>query len=165
MRVRSVLLLSALLAATTAAAADPRVDSPRDNALMLYFSKSFGTGHASTAPLAFGLRLQQSSPFDNGRALALVDARFRLGGPRVLALAGVPALSLGRTGEEEDDGSSGDMSGAIRGFASRHPGWTIAMIVGSVLAGACLAEWGICEEDSGPEREPPYEPPGSTGPR
>lgn len=164
MRVRSVLILSALLAATTVAAAEPQHESPRDKALMLYFSKSFGaTQRQARTPLQFGLRLQQSSPFDNGRALALVDARFQLGGPRVLAFAGVPALSLGNTGDE-DEGSSSDMSGAIRGFGSRHPGWTIAMIVGSVLAGACLAEWGICEEDEPEESEgePTYP---TTGPR
>jgi hypothetical protein len=156
------LLVSALLGAATASAADLARESPREKALMLYFSKSIGGYRSARSPLAFGLRLQQSSPFDTGRALALVDARFRLGGPRVLALAGVPALSLGRTGEEEDDGSSGDLSGAIRGFGSRHPGWTIAMIVGSVLAGACLAEWGICEDDPNPSS--PYEPPAPTGP-
>jgi hypothetical protein len=157
MRSRSVLILSALLMAATGAAAEPPRESPRDKALMFYFSKSFGgtKGHAA-APLAFGLRLQQSSPFDAGRAVALVDARRWVGGPRTLAFGGVPVFSLGG-----EDGSSGESSTASASLGREHPGWTAAMIVAAVLAGMCLAEWGICE-DNDPESTETGTPGGPT---
>lgn len=162
MRVRSVLILSALLAATTVAAADPPHETPRDKALMLYFSKSFGsTQRQARTPFAFGLRLQQSAPFDSARSFALVDARYSPGGTRLLAFAGVPALSLGSS---EDD-SSGDLSAGSSGQSSvligKHPGWTAVMVAVAVLGGACLFELGICEDD-----KRPYESPApTTGPR
>jgi hypothetical protein len=157
MRSATVLILSALLMAATAAAAEPQRESPRDKALMFYFSKSFGgtKGHAPV-PLAFGLRLQQSSPFDAGRAVALVDARQWLGGPRTLAFGGVPFFSLGG-----EDGSSAESSAASASIGSENPGWTAAMIVAAVLAGMCLAESVICEDDDEPEYSPP-ETPGPT---
>jgi hypothetical protein len=157
MKVRVLLMVSALLAAASAAAAEP----PREKALMLYFSKSFGGTHdRSSAPLAFGLRLQQSSPFD-GRAVALVDARYSFAGPRALAFGGIPVLSLG--GEDDADAdSSGDSSGAFRGFAKDHPGWTAVAIVGALLGGACLAAWVVCEDpEKDPERDPTYPPTGT----
>jgi hypothetical protein len=125
---------------------------------MLYFSKSLGgkRSHAGT-PLAFGLRLQQSSALDTSHAVALVDARYWLGGPRILALVGVPALSLGSS---EKEGSSGGSSGGSSVFRRNHPGWTAVMIAAALLGGACLAELGICEDD--PERSPEYVPPGPT---
>jgi hypothetical protein len=161
MKVVPVLLLSALLGAASASAADAQRESPREKALMLYFSKSFGGTSDARMPLAFGLRLQQSSSFDTGHAVALVDARYWLGGPRILALGGVPALSFGNDRDEEEEeetGSSGDLSGAVTGFGKRHPGWTIAAIFAAVLGGACLAEWGVCEDDP---RDPEYVPPGT----
>jgi hypothetical protein len=156
----SVLLLSALLCAASASAADAQRESPRDKALMLYFSKSFGSKSDGLTPLAFGLRLQQSSPFDTGHSVALIDARYWLGGPRILALGGVPALSFGNDRDEEEEaGSSGDVSGAMTNFGKRHPGWTIGLIFAAVLGGACLAEWGVCEDDD--EQGPEYVPPGT----
>jgi hypothetical protein len=151
-------MVSALLAAASTAAAEP----PREKALMLYFSKSFGGTHArSSAPLAFGLRLQQSSPFD-GRAFALIDARYSLAGPRALAFGGIPVLSLGGEDAHDDADSSGDSSGTFRGFAKDHPGWTAVAIVGALLGGACLAAWGICEDpENDPEPDPTYPPTGT----
>ncbi|MEO8063835.1 MAG: hypothetical protein ABI821_13925 [Pseudomonadota bacterium] len=157
MKARVVLIVSALLAAASVAAAEP----PREKALMLYFSKSFGgTGNRAPAPLAFGLRLQQSSPFD-GRSFALVDARYSFGGTHTLGFGGIPLLSLGEEDGADAD-SSGDSSGAFRGFAREHPGWTAAAIVGALLGGACLAAWGICEDsEDEAEGEPTYTPTGS----
>ena len=156
MRSRTVCILSALLMAATAAAAEPQRESPRDKALMIYFSKSFGgTNGRAPSPLAFGLRLQQSSPFDAGRAVALVDARHRLGGSRTLSFGGVPVFSLG--GERGSSAESNDASGSI---GAANPGWTAAMIVVAVLGGMCLAEWGICEDD----KDPSPDSPGTPGP-
>jgi hypothetical protein len=155
MRSGKALILSALLAAATgASAAEYGRESPRDKAVMLYFSKSFGgTKSHAPAPLAFGLRLQQSSPFEPARAVALIDARHWLGGRGALAFGGVPVLSLG------EDGSSGQSSDASASVGREHPGWTAAMIVVAVLGGMCLAEWGICEDD-----DPEYSGTESPGP-
>jgi hypothetical protein len=160
MRSRTVLILSALLMAATGAAAEPPRESPRDKALMIYFSKSFGgTKRHAAAPLAFGLRLQQSSPFDAGRAVTLVDARHWLGGPRTLAFGGVPVFSLG--GEDEEGSTSQGSSAASNSLGEMHPGWTAAMIVAAVLGGMCLAEWGICKGNSRPSTDT-SDPPGPT---
>jgi hypothetical protein len=134
-----VLMVCTALAAvaTCASAAEPRGAPIRDKALMLYFAKSFGsTQRQNRTPLQFGLKLQQSSPFDANRAVALLDARYSLGGAKTLMLAG---------------GLSYD-SGGSSAIARAHPGWTAVAIVAALAAGACLLETGLCEGDDGYER-------------
>jgi hypothetical protein len=156
MKARSILLLSALLAATTVSAAETGRAAPREQALMLYFSKSLGGNQRhATAPLAFGLRLQQSSPFGSSHAVALVDARYWLGGSRVLAFAGVPAFSGSEDEDEGSSGSSGGSSGGLGRFIGEHPGWSAVMIAAALFGGACILELGICEDDDAPS-DPTY---------
>jgi hypothetical protein len=164
MKTRFAIVCLLLGAASAASAIEPLREAPREKALMLYFSKSFG-GPAKRldAPMNFGLRLQQSAAFDAARPLSLVDMRYSLDGRGTLALAGVSAVSLKLAlGEEEGADSSGNSSSASTEISIRHPGWTAAGIVAALFAGACSFEWGICEDDK--KEYSRTETPGPTGP-
>lgn len=165
MKIRIVIACLLLGVATSVSAIEPAQQAPREKALMLYFSKSFGgPARQIDAPLNFGLRLQQSSSFDASRALSLVDLRYSLDGRGTLAFASVPALSLQLSlGEEEGKDSSGESSSASTTISTRHPGWTAVAIVAALFAGACSFEWGVCEGDDKKDYETPA-PTTPTGP-
>jgi hypothetical protein len=166
MKTRTVLACLLLGIAASASAIEPVQEGPREKALMFYFSKSFGGPTTQPArPVNLGLRLQHTSPLDLNQSVSLIDLRYALDGRGTLALAGVPALSLRLgLGDEEGSDSSGNSSSASTKISNRHPGWTAVAIVGALLAGACLFEFGVCEGDSD-DPDSTYEPPRTpTGP-
>ncbi len=146
-----VLAVAALLTAIahSAAAAEPWAESPRDSAVMLYFSKSFGHQRSGGIPPAFGLRLERQLSQDWQRPVALFDARYSLGGRQQFLIGGLNAFDTGSSGAESS-AASGD-------FSRKHPGWTAAMIVGAVLAGMCIADW--CRDDDRYDGEGTQDPP------
>ena len=146
MKIRTILIPAVLATATALAAAAPPgpPTSTSDRALMVYFSKSFGprTGGSRT-PLAFGLRLQQSTFFDASRAYPLIDARYSLSGRRTLAVGGMLAFdSFEGIPGERNSWTSSDAS-------AEHPGWLWFGIGLGALGLACAAQWGICQDDDG----------------
>jgi hypothetical protein len=151
--VRKTILIAAasMFCMANLALAAPPGASPREGALMLYVSKSFGGGGAKAAkPLAFGLRLDRISLDDSGRGIALFDARLSLSGRTTLAAAGVPLFDSRLQGQRwfASFGSSGAWGGAR--------GWAIAAI--AAAGAACLAEFGICEDDDDSESDDSYTP-------
>jgi hypothetical protein len=149
--VRKTILIAAasMFGMANLALAAPPGASPREGALMLYVSKSLGGGSAKAArPLAFGLRLDRIS-LDDGRGVALFDARMSLSGRTTIAAAGVSMFDSGLEGQRwfASFGSSGAWGGAR--------GWAIAAI--AAAGAACLAEFGICEDDDS-ESDDSYTP-------
>ena len=134
MKFRVVLLSVLLTGASAAPASEPLQPPLREKALMVYFSKSFGgTQRQNRQPLAFGLRLQQTTPFDVSRAVSLLDMRYSLGGRKALLAADVLLL----------DSSS---SGHSLGVESWKEHWGLAVGVGvGVVVAACAFRVGICE--------------------
>src|SRR5262249_16960940 len=134
-----------LTAATAAGAAEPVTATERDKAVMLYFSKAFGsTQRQNRTPMTFGLRLQENLSFAELRPVALFDARYSFGGRRQLILSGFNAFGSSHS----SSGSSGDSS-------QSHPGWTAAAIIVGVAGTMCLLEAGICESsDHGSDYTP-----------
>jgi hypothetical protein len=142
----STLTAAAMLAAATqsAAAAEPWSRPEREGAMMLYFSKSFGSEQArDRSPLAFGLRFQQQGLLNDIGPVTLLDARYSLGGRRQMLVAGLDAF--GGASSDESSSASNDMS-------REHPGWTAAAVVAAVLALWCAAECGSDDDD--PEYTP-----------
>jgi hypothetical protein len=144
MRTSKAFICTLLCAFTTVTlAADPGQPVEREKAVMLYFTKSFGSDQKQNRePLAFGLRLQQSSPFNSTRTVALMDARYAFGGRKTFALAGFPAFDSTQ-GSSDESSTSSTVSSAD--MSHKHPGWTVAMIVLAVAGIMCATETGICE--------------------
>jgi hypothetical protein len=140
MKVINVLTAAALLgAAGAAAAAEPGRPPEREKAIVLYVTKSIGAKkHLGQAPLAFGLRLQQSSPIDFRRSHDLFDLRYAPGVRTTLSSSG--ALMYDSMSEES--------------WRTPWPYFGLALIV---AGGLCLAEELICEDDSDDDSE--YTPP------
>jgi hypothetical protein len=156
-----VLIACAALAtvASIASAAEPPGTGPRERAMTLYFSKSFGsTQRQNRMPLAFGLRLEQSAPFDLSRSIGLFDARYSLGGRKEFLMGGFKAFG---SSDDSSGGSSGESGGSSGTMSQTHPAWTTVIVVLGVLGILCATETGICE---GNKRDPDYTPPGPTGP-
>jgi hypothetical protein len=144
------LAAAALLAAAaqSAAATEPGSRPAREGAVMLYFSKSFGSDQArNRSPLAFGLRFQQQGLLDDMGPVSLLDVRYSAGRKQML-VAGLNAF--GGESSEESSSASNDMS-------RKHPGWTAAAVVAAVFALWCAAE---CGDDDDDEDEPVYTPGG-----
>jgi hypothetical protein len=139
----NVLTAAALLgAAGAAAAAEPGRPPEREKAIVLYVTKSIGAKkHLGQAPLAFGLRLQQSSPIDFRRYNDLFDLRYAPGVRTTLSSSG--ALMY-------------DSYESMSADSWKTP-WPY--IVGALLIGGglCLAEELICEDDDDDDSE--YTPP------
>jgi hypothetical protein len=146
MKSSKALLCTLLCAFTTVTlAAEPGQPIEREKAVMLYFTKSFGSDQRNNrAPLAFGLRLQQSSTSGAMRPIALMDARYSFGGRKTFALGGFPAFD---STNESSDGSSTSSTTSSADMSQKHPGWTTAMIVLAVFGGMCLTETWVCEGD------------------
>lgn len=148
---KSVTIFAAALmgAATFASSAEPVQPPERERALMLYFSKTFGSEQKQNrSPLQFGLRLQQSSPFDTARPVALLDARYSLGGRRTFALAGLNAFE---SAEDSSGDSSGESSVSSENIWKEHPYLTTTAVVLAVLGIMCASKEILCE-DSGNRR-------------
>jgi hypothetical protein len=137
--------LSGLMIAGTAAAVEPAMlgapgANERDKAVMLYFTKSFGgTARRPSAPLAFGLRYQQSPMYDMARAYPLMDLRYSLGGRKTAALGG--ALMFDTSIESSADNSWDNP-------------WLYVGAAAGLAAALCLMEEVLCEKNS-PNRETP----------
>jgi hypothetical protein len=90
--------VSGILITGLAAGAEPALTgapgaNERDKAVMLYVTKSFGgNARRPDAPLAFGLRYQESSTYDLARTYPLMDLRYSLGGRKTVALGGALML-------------------------------------------------------------------------
>lgn len=141
----TTILALALLTAATGASADmpvPGAAPEQNRAVMFYFTKSFGSDQKQNrTPLAFGLRLQQSSPFDAAQTVALADARYSFGGRKTFALAGFPAFDSTQGSSDESSTSSTTSSADM---SHKHPGWTVTMIVLAVAGAMCATENYIC---------------------
>jgi hypothetical protein len=145
MKSLAVFACAALMGAgTLASAAEPNQPAEREKAVMLYFSKSFGSDQRhNRSPLAFGLRLQQSSPFDTSHSIAVFDARYSLGGRKTLALAGLNAFESTSDSSQE---SSGESSVSSDNIWKEHPYLTSTAVVLAVLGLMCATETGLCEK-------------------
>jgi hypothetical protein len=121
-------------AATMAGAAEPPAADVRDRAVMLYVSKSFGSlQRQNRTPLAFGLRLQQSSPFASNLTVPLLDMRYSLGGRKTLLAGGAVALD------------SGSMEGSSDEDSFKEPWFWV--IFGTLTLGTlCVTNTFVCEE-------------------
>jgi hypothetical protein len=132
---------------TGIASAQPPFQQEREAAVMLYVSKSFGgSARNSSAPLALGLRLDQTSTVAYTPGLSMFDARLSLSGRTTMSTMGVPLFDSSLTGRRwfASFGSSGV------------PPWgSYLLMAGLVGGGMCLAEWLICE-DSDSDGEPDY---------
>lgn len=145
-----VLSAAAMLgfASSLACAAEPSRQFEREKVLMLYVTKSFGgTRHGAQAPLALGLRLQQSSPLDFHRTLDVFDFRFALGGRTTLSSGG--ALMFDSLGPDYWD--------------SPYP-WIFGGL-GLALGASCATGNWPCEDsgESSTNTETPGPTPGSPG--
>jgi hypothetical protein len=130
-------------AGTLASAAEPGHPAERERAVMLYFTKSFGSDQKQNrSPLAFGLRLQQSSPFDTSRQIALLDASYSLGGRKAFALGGLDAFES--TSKSSDD-SSGESSVSSESVWKEHPYLTTAAVALVVLGVMCGTKKILCK--------------------
>lgn len=160
---KKMMILTMAAAATIAAAAsaaEPGTPGAPQNekSLVLYVTKSFGdTGARARSPLAFGLKLQQSAPFDPRRSVALADYRFSLNGRQEFRTFGVLALRLGG----EDDGKPSSSSSSSGVPIREHPVASGIIIGLGILGLSCAAELGICK-NRGKKYETPSETP--TGP-
>jgi hypothetical protein len=131
--------VSGLLITGLAVAAEPALlgapgANERDKAVMLYVTKSFGgTARRPSAPLAFGLRYQQSSTYDVTRTYPLMDLRYSLGGRRTVALGGALMLD-----------SSADSSA---GPSWDNP-WLYVGAAAGLAAALCALEEVLCEDKS-----------------
>jgi hypothetical protein len=143
MRMSKALVCTLLSAFTTVTlAAETARPEAREKAVMLYFTKSFGSDQKrNRTPLAFGIKLQQSAPFGATRPIALLDARYSLSGRKTFALAGLNLDSA--TGSSDESSTSSTTSSAT--LSHEHPGWTVAMIALAVLGTACATETLLCE--------------------
>lgn len=144
------LTATALLAAVaqSAAATEPWQQPARESAVMLYFSKSFGSDTPQVrSPLAFGFRLQQQGLLQDMGPVTLLDARYSLGGRRQLLVAGLSAFSTGASDESSAQSST---------MSAEHPGWTAVGVAAAVLALWCAFECGSDDDD-----DPEYTPGGS----
>lgn len=142
-------------AATVAAAAETGQPAGRETAVMLYFSKSFGSDQKQNrSPLAFGLRLQQSSPFDVTQSIAVFDARYSLGGRKTLAFAGLNAFESTSGSSQE---SSGESSASSDTVLQDHPYLTGAAVALAVLGIMCATRNLVCEKKGygGPPSDTP----------
>ena len=155
-----LIVCAALLSAGAfASAAEPGQPAEREKAVMLYFSKSFGSDQKQNrSPLAFGLRLQQSSPFDTSRSIAVFDARYSLGGRKTFAFAGLNAFE---STSESSQKSSGESSVSSDNIWREHPYLTTTAVVLAVLGLMCATETGICESSG--YRRSELEPPQTGG--
>jgi len=141
MKMRSLVLVALFAFATGVASADPPTAPTSEKAVMLYFAKSFGsTQRQNRTPLAFGLKFQAASPFTAARPVALLDARYALGGKKTFALAGLNAFDSGSS-----DDSSKESTGSSAELWRQHPGWTAAMVALAVLGAMCATEELICK--------------------
>jgi hypothetical protein len=139
-----VFTVAALLAACTrfAAAAEPweSREHPRERAVMLYFTKSFGAQRRMDTPLQFGLRWQQSTTQVGSVPAELFGLRFNSLGQRGLSTGGAMILRLDSMKDEDQDGN----------VDSSWDSWsepTFYVVGVLALAGAlCLAEEVICEK-------------------
>jgi hypothetical protein len=158
-----VLAAAAMLAMATLSSADePSWAAPeRDRAVMLYFSKSFGSGARGLAPpIAFGLRWQEASPSLEWRAASLLDLRWSLDGRKTLLAGGAPMLSLDSMKDEDGDGTP-DSSWTWESW--KEPGFIVLGVI-AVAGGLCLARELICEKKSDPlDSSPSDPPPGNPG--
>ena len=137
-------LLGTLLCAFTAVtlAAEPGQPAGREKAVMLYFTKSFGSDQKQNrAPLAFGLKLQQSSVFDTSHTMALFDARYSLGGRKSFAVAGLNAFESSGESSESSQGPSWESF-------EKHPYITTTVIVFSLIGISCATENWPCKGSS-----------------
>lgn len=129
--------LSGLLIAGLAAGAEPAMlgvpgANERDKAVMLYFTKSFGgTERKRRAPLAFGLRYQQSPTYDMSRAYPLMDLRYSIGGRKTVALGG--ALMLDSSIDSSADNSWDNP-------------WLYVGAAAGLAAALCALEQVLCED-------------------
>ena len=154
-----LLLASALsvVAASAGQAAEPLTPPAREKALMLYFSKSFGgSDRQARNPLAFGLRLQESTLSDAARSVPLLDLRYSLDGRAMLIAADVLRW--------DPSDSSDDPESSMPSSAGQHWGIYVAAGIG-VLAVACATHVGICEDhkngtDTAGGTDTPTGPPG-----
>lgn len=144
------MLLTAI--AQSAAAAEPWAESPRDKAVMLYFTKTFGAPQRKEMPLQFGLRWQQGSMLADVAPTELIGLRFNSLGHRGLSAGGAMILRLDSMKDEDQDGnvdSSWDSMSEL----------TIYLVgVLGVAAVLCATEIGICTKSR--RRVSPGESPG-----
>lgn len=137
----------ATLAQTAAAAPD---SNEREGAVMLYFTKSFGSPRHEAAPLAFGLRLAQVSTVDAMPRVSMLDARLSLSGRTTLDAMGLSMFDSSL--QDRRWFSSFASSGGIPDWGQ----WAIgAALVGG---GMCLAEWIFCEDSGSEGPGPDYTP-------
>ncbi len=139
----SIVSIVMVIGTSVPAVAEPQTAAPREKAVMLYFTKSFGSEQQQNrSPLAFGLRLQQSASFDATRPIALLDARYSLGGRKTFALAGLNAFESTNDSSQE---SSGQSSVSSDNIWKEHPYLTSVAVVLAVLGIMCGTETLICE--------------------
>lgn len=150
-------LLGTLLCAFTVVtlAAEPGQPAEREKAVMLYFTKTFGSDQKQNrAPLAFGLKLQQSSVFDTAHSMSLFDARYSLGGHRSFAIAGLNAF--------ESSGESSESSQGPSWASFRKRPYVTGLLIGVSLIGiSCGTKNWPCKSNSRytePELETPNTP-------
>lgn len=139
-----VLMVCTALAtvATCASAAEPQGAPARDKTLMLYFAKSFGsTQRQNRTPFSYGLKLQQSSPFDVGRTIDVADLRLTGAGRPSLVLAGT--LSFDSTGDSSQESSGASSNTA---WSMKNKGMTITLVGLGLIGLACLAHVGLCKD-------------------
>jgi hypothetical protein len=161
-----VLMAAALLAAIAQRSAATETwspaEQPRENAVMLYFSKSFGADpRGNRQRLGFGLRLQHGRPLANAGRVDLLDFKFS-GRLQARLLNG--ALQLDAFGSRNRDGkSSSEASSADPEDSSeKHRGKILTISLLGIVGAACAFQWGICE--SSDSREVIADPPGPDTP-
>jgi hypothetical protein len=143
---------------TVALAAEPGQPSMREKSVMLYFTKSFGSDQKQNrAPLALGLRLQQSAPFDTTQSIALLDARYSLDGHKSFALAGLNAFE---SSHESSEGLPGTSS--IRRIR-KHPGVAATIFALGAVGISCATKNWPCKSSGGYRDPPPTGEPNTPG--
>ena len=148
MRTSKAFVCTLLCAFTTVTLAEPPGQPvEREKAVMLYFTKSFGSDQKQNrSPLAFGFKLQQSSLFGTTRPIELLDARYSLNGRKTFALGGLNAFD---SANDSSNDSSGESTASSSKLWTEHPGWTAAMVALAVLGAMCATETLICEGGGG----------------
>lgn len=149
MKSLAVIACAALMSAgTLLSAAEPGQPAGRERAVMLYFSKTFGSSQQQNrAPLEFGLRLQQSSPFLDNEQIPLLDARFSLDGRKQMLFGGLNAFDT-KTKKVDID-PDGEGSSSEGSWIARHKVVTGVLATLIVVGGLCGARKVICEKNSG----------------
>jgi hypothetical protein len=148
MKSLALIACAALMSAGTAvSSAEPEQPAGRERAVMLYFSKSLGGSQRQNhAPLAFGLRLQQSSPFQDNQQVSLLDARVSLDGRKQMLFGGLNAFDSKKDIDIDADGTGSSSEGA---WFREHKLMTGLLATLIVVGGLCGARTVICEKNSG----------------